>query len=110
MINAQQIKMARIGLNLTQDELARRVGLSHTGYWAIETGQSDPRTSITRKIQAVLEREGAVFSGDGSVRILPKSERLIVEPGQDPSEATLRAAAAIIAAGQKSREPRGGLG
>lgn len=76
----------------------------------METGYSSPRAATLSAIQAVLERDGAKFALDGSVRIASKGEKFLVEPGQTPDDATLRAAAAIIAAGKKAREPRGGLG
>lgn len=96
--------MARSALRLHQADVAARAGISKTAFNDLETGYSSPRVATLTSIQRVLEREGAVFSADGSVRIEKKADRFIVEPGQNPSAETLQAAMAIVAAARKMRE------
>jgi DNA-binding XRE family transcriptional regulator len=109
MLTSGQIKAARALLGMTQVELGKLAGIATPTIWAIERG-GDCFASTLEAIQRVLESGGAEFGLDGSVRIVPASERWITEPGHSPDEATLRAAQAIIAAGKRAREPRGGLG
>jgi|GEM_PF-3019437 len=91
-----QIRMARAALRLSQAEVAARSGISATAFNDLETESSSPRAATLSAIQDMLEREGARFGTDGSVRIVPKTERFIVGPGQNPTPETLRAALAIV--------------
>jgi DNA-binding XRE family transcriptional regulator len=109
MTNPRQIKAARALLGITQVQLAKLAGISPQRIYVIEAG-GDCLQSTANAIRIALERKGAVFSRDGGVRVAEKSERFLIEPGQTPDEATVRAAAAIIAAANKARTPRGGLG
>ena len=61
MITTDQIRGARALLGLTQAELAKRAGLSTTGFVNIESGQSDPKVSTMNAIQRALELAGAAF-------------------------------------------------
>jgi DNA-binding XRE family transcriptional regulator len=73
MITIQQIKMARTGLRLSQGELAKRVGLSLTGYQAIEAGKypiieaSRPRWKMRAR---ALTRGAACASCQKAIRSL----------------------------------------
>jgi transcriptional regulator with XRE-family HTH domain len=61
MITPEQIRGARGLLGLTQAELAKRAGLSTTGFVNIESGQADPKVSTMKAIQRALESAGAAF-------------------------------------------------
>lgn len=102
MITAQQLRMARAALSLTIAQLAKASGISATSIAAIERG-GDFRSSTMRSIEASLRKQGAVFGADGSVKIVPKTEPAIWEPGQNPDATTKRAALAILNAGRRAR-------
>ena len=97
--------MARTGLRLSQAEVARRAGISTTGFNDLETGFSSPRAATLSAIQAVLESDGAEFALDGSVRIVPKAERVCWPPGM-VADPTVRATALGSAAPYPSKVTR----
>jgi DNA-binding XRE family transcriptional regulator len=104
MISPTQILMARSALRLTQAEVAAAASLSTTAYNAVEQGQSDPKVSTMRRIQAALEARGAVFGGDGGVRIgAPRAEFLVASPDIPVDRAARAGAVQILNAWQKSR-------
>jgi transcriptional regulator with XRE-family HTH domain len=92
----QQLLMARAALRLSQADVAIRAGISKTAFHDLESGASSPRAATLSAIQSVLEREGARFSADGAVRIVPKTGRWIIEPGQNPTPETTRLAMEIV--------------
>jgi transcriptional regulator with XRE-family HTH domain len=100
---AQQIRMVRAALRLSQADVAVRSGLSLTGYNDVEAERSSPRAATLGRIQEVLEREGARFTSDGSVRIVPKGEQFIVPSGQNPDEETVLLAKAIVNASRRAK-------
>jgi DNA-binding XRE family transcriptional regulator len=106
---AGQVRAARALLNITQAELGQLAGVSEPRITAIEAGK-DCLQSTVRKIFASLEGRGITFGLDGSVNIRKKPAPFILEPGQNPSAETVQAAQAILAAAQKARSSRGGLG
>jgi predicted transcriptional regulator len=61
MITPAQIRGARGMLGISQMELGRMVGLSHTSIANIESGASVARAKNMAKIQAALEEAGATF-------------------------------------------------
>jgi DNA-binding XRE family transcriptional regulator len=67
MLTPSQIRAARALLGLNQSRLADAAGLSKTALVAIETGQSDPKTSTLKAIRSALEERGAFFSADGGL-------------------------------------------
>lgn len=44
------LKAARVNIGLTQEELAKKVGVSETTIWKWETGKAEPRFSQVKKI------------------------------------------------------------
>ena len=63
MINLEQIRAARAMLNLKQQELAQKAGISTGTLNNIERGiQTDPKLSTMRAIQKTLEAEGIEFT------------------------------------------------
>lgn len=101
MITLAQIKMARAALGLSQADMAKLSGISATAFNAIETGVSGPKVSTYQSIVEALEAKGAVFGRDGSVRIVPKSECFLIEPGQNPSPEERALALRIVNAGRQ---------
>lgn len=67
MVNAKQIKMARVLLDWNQSELAQATGFSVPAINNIERGASQPRESTMRKIVEVLEARGVEFTPRGGV-------------------------------------------
>ena len=67
MLTPSKIRAARALLGLSQARLANAAGLSQNALCAIETGQSDPRSSTLKAIRIALEERGAFFSADGGI-------------------------------------------
>ena len=72
-----QSRMARAGLRLSLDDLAKRSGVSRTSIVRFENG-TPIRPVLHRALQAVLTESGVVFTEDGGV--LPPPET--AESGQ----------------------------
>lgn len=65
MVTVEQIKAARIMLNLKQIDLAKKAGVSIATLNNIERGaQTDPKISTMKAIQGALEKEGIEFTQD----------------------------------------------
>lgn len=106
MITPIQLKMARAALGLSQAQVAEAAGLSTAAYNAIEQGQSDPKVSTLRNVKAAFEAKGAIFSGDGSVRIgppRPRAEFLVASPDLPQDQAARASAARILNVRRKMR-------
>jgi len=56
----QELKDARLKLQLDQDQLGWRLGLSRVSISQMENGHQDIRESIALAIKAFLDREGLV--------------------------------------------------
>jgi transcriptional regulator with XRE-family HTH domain len=68
---AAKIRMARALLGWSQSELADRVGLTQRGIHKLEQGDTDPRRTTVRAIEAVWHDEGIEFeeTADGGFRL-----------------------------------------
>jgi transcriptional regulator with XRE-family HTH domain len=68
---AAKIRMARALLGWSQSELADRVGLTQRGIHKLEQGETDPRRTTVRAIEAVWKYEGIEFeeAADGGFRV-----------------------------------------
>ncbi|HEU5047411.1 MAG TPA: response regulator [Rickettsiales bacterium] len=78
VISIEQIKAARMMLNLKQVDLAKKAGISLATLNNIERGvQTDPKISTMKSIQQALEREGIEFTADalGGVGVSLKPQR-----------------------------------
>jgi predicted transcriptional regulator len=64
IITYQQIRAARAMTGMTQAQLARAAGLSTTGLFNIESGNTDAKASTLRAIQKALEDAGVEFTND----------------------------------------------
>lgn len=65
MITPEQIKAARVLLNLKQKDLAKKAGVSIATLNNIERGaQRDPKISTIKAIQGALEKDGVEFIND----------------------------------------------
>jgi len=65
-ISGKQVTAARDLIGITQDELAKAVGLEGHAISRFEVGQSEPHRSNLAKIQAELERRGIEFTNGDS--------------------------------------------
>ncbi len=70
MISVEQIKAARGLINITQADLAAKVGLSKHSMNNIERFQSNPREKTMRSIQRTLEQMGVVFTDGTGVKMV----------------------------------------
>ncbi|MCY8949990.1 helix-turn-helix domain-containing protein [Bacillus atrophaeus] len=61
--------------NLTQEQLAEKVGIARSTYGAIETGGRNVRPHIAKKIGKVLEFDWTLFFEDEFHDMKNKSER-----------------------------------
>lgn len=55
MAIGERIKQLRVRANLTQTELAEKVGLTYIQIGRYETGKSNPSSDVLQKLAAVLE-------------------------------------------------------
>src|SRR5690606_34854053 len=79
MITIEQIKAARVMLNLKQADLAKKAGISVATLNNLERGaQTDPKLSTLTSIRETLESEGIEFTNDAlggaGVSLKPKYE------------------------------------
>ncbi len=74
MISISQIRAARALLDWTQNELAKKSGLSLRALNSIERGLAAPRTDTLRFIQETFEKENIEFTENDGVR--RKTERM----------------------------------
>jgi transcriptional regulator with XRE-family HTH domain len=65
-ISGKQVAAARELSGITQDELARALGLDGNTISRFESGLSEPHRSNLAKIQAELERRGIEFTNGDS--------------------------------------------
>lgn len=65
MLTAAHIRAARALLDITQAELAERVGISKTGLNNIERGNTDPKASTLSAIERYLTDAGIEFTNGG---------------------------------------------
>lgn len=82
MLSIEQIKAARVMLNLKQKELAAKAGISTATLNNIERGvQTDPKLSTLQAIREALEREGIEFISAplGGLGIMLKPRRAASE-------------------------------
>jgi len=80
-ITGKQIAMARILLDLSQKDLAEKIGIARKTIMRIENGQSPGSTSNLEKIQTFFENNGLEFQdGDGVKR---KTGEIITLKGTD---------------------------
>jgi predicted transcriptional regulator len=68
MITPRQVRLARIALGLSQQELAELAHTSRNTVSAIESGRLDPRVSTLRRIVQALEDAGIEFTSGEGVR------------------------------------------
>lgn len=57
----QLIKELRKGLNLTQDEISEKIGISRSNYSQIERGNSMPTFVNLKKIVNILEYQNQIL-------------------------------------------------
>jgi DNA-binding transcriptional regulator YiaG len=63
-INGEQVKVARMLLNWTQDKLAGEAGLSTATIRNFGIGRKQPSSPIVSAIRLVLESAGVEFADD----------------------------------------------
>lgn len=67
MAIGDRIKQLRVMANLTQTELAEKVGLTYVQIGRYETGKSNPSSDVLQKLAAVLETSADfLMNGDHS--------------------------------------------
>ena len=78
----QKIKEARLALNMTQEELAKRIGASKNAISNYENGVSTPKLELLCAIMKHLEVDAnylyGVTTGENLMRLLPHEREVIV--------------------------------
>lgn len=69
MINAKQVKAARVLLDWTQADLARHADLSVEAIKSVELGKTAPRRTTIEKITTACERAGVEFTDRSGTRL-----------------------------------------
>lgn len=65
MLNDEKIRAARGFLDWTQDDLARRTGISKSSIANIEAGRVEPETRTLRRIEEAFGDSGVFFTANG---------------------------------------------
>ena len=70
-MSSQQAKAARAWLDLSQDDLSEKSGVTRRSIQDFESGKRDPQARTLRDLQQALEREGIefIFSGERGIGI-----------------------------------------
>ena len=74
-ITKDQCRAARGILRLSQEKLARAAGVGVSTVTDFELGSREVSPRLVHLIRIALEKEGIVFSDNGSVKILPGWQR-----------------------------------
>lgn len=74
-ISARQCRAARVGLDMSREELARSASVAERTLIDFERGARQPIAATRQAIRLALERAGAEFRDDGWIR-LPESDGL----------------------------------
>lgn len=93
MTTASQLRAARALVQLSQGELAKRIGMSVPTIAAAEQGRNVFASTIAA-IQGALEAAGVTFSPDGGVKLAPPRAEFIERDPDNPTDRATRAAAA----------------
>jgi transcriptional regulator with XRE-family HTH domain len=82
-----QMREAREKRNMSQEELAAKVGKSRGSINAYENGKGNPEFRVVAKIAAALEKEfnvlGCTIGPKDVIRLLPPAEQLCLEFDQN---------------------------
>lgn len=68
-ITFKQLKMARLLLDLNQEEVSKLVNISRTAYNSIEKGNSDPKLSNYITIVDFYINRGIIFHNNGTISL-----------------------------------------
>lgn len=83
MINVKQIKAARILLDWTQDDLARKSGLSKAAIANIERGSASPRQETLDLLQQTFQLNGVAFLEHSGVQLIGERFDLKIWDGRN---------------------------
>lgn len=75
----KQIVAARGLLEMTQEDLARAVGVSIVSINAIENGRASPRASTLTKIRDAFERRGIEFSNGDEPGVKLRPSKAVIQ-------------------------------
>jgi transcriptional regulator with XRE-family HTH domain len=97
MITAEQIRIARVSLGLSQHQLARMTSLAPNTIKGVESG-ANPMVSTLRVLESALKAQGCLFGANDSVGVKMKWE------GGRPRDPQVRASVLkILNSARKSR-------
>lgn len=68
-ITFHQLKMARLLLDLSQEEVSKLLNISRAAYSSIEKGKSDPKLSNYITIVDFYIKRGIIFNNDGTISL-----------------------------------------
>jgi len=63
------VRMRRVQLDLTQEDMAERLGISQPAYAAIESGRREPGISVIDKVAKALELPPALLLAPQEVEV-----------------------------------------
>lgn len=76
---SDRLKQLRLSMNLTQEEIAQKIGLSTTGYYKYEVGKTTPKLDVIVKLKNVFKVNiDWLIDGTGPMfRVIEFNERIL---------------------------------
>ena len=75
-MNCEKLKQYREMKNLTQQKMARQIGIAHSGYVCVENGYKEPSLSVLKRISEVTGYpiQSLIYESEEDVRPQPLDE------------------------------------
>ena len=75
-MNCEKLKKYREMKNLTQQRMAKQIGIAHSGYVCVENGYKEPSLSVLKRISEVTGYpiQSLIYESDEDVRPQPLDE------------------------------------
>lgn len=75
----KRIRLARMNMGMTQEELANEIGISSKSISALEVGRVEASISQIQAIAVVLEEPVSYFTGDATSMVASRISRVAIE-------------------------------
>ena len=75
-MNCEKLKQYREMKNLTQQKMARQIGIAHSGYVCVENGYKEPSLSVLKRISEVTgySVQSLIYESEEDMRPQPLDE------------------------------------
>ena len=75
-MNCEKLKQYREMKNLTQQKMARQIGIAHSGYVCVENGYKEPSLSVLKRISEVTgySVQSLIYESEEDIRPQPLDE------------------------------------